>query len=145
MCPVFNLITMNASMLTALIFIRNFSSSDKVVSYLPQVHMSYVYPNDFTRLTHLENQDSCFYSAKPSLIRDPAEANEKYFDSKWSHTVQVKNFDLQEHRSDGIDLRCTGKGNLLLSSSDSLPLAQAFMDKLNEKHPGYGPRFPFSL
>ncbi|XP_075894006.1 beta-1,4-N-acetylgalactosaminyltransferase 3-like [Nelusetta ayraudi] len=103
---------------------------------LQHVHMSFVYPNDYTRLTHLENQDSCFYSAKPSLIRDPAETNEKYFDFKWSHTVQVKNFDLQEHRSDRIDLQCTVKGNLLLSASDSLPLAQAFMDKLNEKHPG---------
>lgn len=87
------------------------------------MHLTYIYPNDYTRLTHVEKQDSCFDTEKLSLIRDPAQTNDT-------------NFDLQEQMSDRIDLQCTMKGNLLLNSSETLPLVQAFMEKLNKKHPG---------
>lgn len=135
----YELTTMNASKLTALIC----GCSDKVVSGFAQVHLSFIYPNDYTRLTYLEGENSCFYTEKPSPIRDPAQSNDKYFNPKWSHTLQVKNFDLQERRSDAIDLQCTNKGNLLISSSEALPLVQDFMDKFNKKHPGYGYCFLF--
>lgn len=108
----------------------------QIVSFLAQVHLSYIYPNDYTRLTHLERQDSCFYTQRASLIRDPAQTNDKNFDPKWSKTIQVKHFDIQEQRSDSIDLHCAGKGNLLLSSTETLPLVLAFMEKLNTKHSG---------
>lgn len=52
----------------------------------------------------------------------------------WNQTFQVSHLDLQAQRSDWIDLRCNISGNLLLHSSDTLPLAKAFMDQLNEKH-----------
>ncbi|XP_044213208.1 beta-1,4-N-acetylgalactosaminyltransferase 3 [Thunnus albacares] len=54
----------------------------------------------------------------------------------WSQTFQVNHLDLQAQRSDWIDLRCNISGNLLLHSSDALPIVKAFMDKLNEKHYG---------
>lgn len=133
----FNLTAMNTWKMTALIC----RCPDKVGSYFPQVHLSFIYPNDYTRLTYLENQDSCYYTEKPSPARDPAQSNDKYFNPKWSQTIQVKNFDLQEKRSDGIDLHCTIKGNLLLGSSEALLLVQDFMDKLNKKHPEYEYRF----
>lgn len=120
-----------------------FHHSDKVVSYLPQVHLSYIYPNDHTRLTHTDPQGSCFYPEKPSVKRDPPLTNDKYYDPKWSQTFDVKHIDFEEKRNDGVDLKCEMKGNLLLSSSETLPLVQAFMNKLNEKHPGYGPHFLF--
>lgn len=56
----------------------------------------------------------------------------------WSQTFKVNHLDLQERRSDWIDLRCNVSGNLLLSSRETLPLVQAFMEQLNKKHPGYG-------
>lgn len=56
----------------------------------------------------------------------------------WKQTFKVNHLDLQEHRSDWIDLRCNISGNLLLSSRETQPLVQAFMEQLNKKHPGYG-------
>ncbi|XP_075893453.1 beta-1,4-N-acetylgalactosaminyltransferase 3-like [Nelusetta ayraudi] len=87
------------------------------------VHLTYIYPNDYTRLTQVEKQDSCFDTEKLPLIRDPAQTNDT-------------NFDLQEQISDRIDFQCTMKGNLLLNSSETLPLVQAYMEKLNKKHTG---------
>lgn len=54
----------------------------------------------------------------------------------WSQTFQVSHLDFQARRSDWIDLRCNISGNLLLHSSDALPMVNAFMDQLNEKHHG---------
>ncbi|XP_059190319.1 beta-1,4-N-acetylgalactosaminyltransferase 3 [Centropristis striata] len=54
----------------------------------------------------------------------------------WSQTFQVNHLDLQAQRSDWIDLTCNISGNLLLHSSDALPIAHAFMEHLNEKHHG---------
>ncbi|XP_034542537.1 beta-1,4-N-acetylgalactosaminyltransferase 3 [Notolabrus celidotus] len=54
----------------------------------------------------------------------------------WNQTFQVNNLDLQAQRSDLIDLHCNVSGNLLLHSSDALPMAEAFMEQLNKKHQG---------
>ncbi|XP_023259697.1 beta-1,4-N-acetylgalactosaminyltransferase 3-like [Seriola lalandi dorsalis] len=54
----------------------------------------------------------------------------------WSQTFQVNHLDLQARRSDSIDLHCNVSGNLLLDSSDVLPIVKAFMEQLNEKHHG---------
>lgn len=54
----------------------------------------------------------------------------------WSQTFQVSHLDLQAQRSDWIDLNCNVSGNLLLHSSDALPVVKAFVDQLNKKHHG---------
>ncbi|XP_071356501.1 beta-1,4-N-acetylgalactosaminyltransferase 3 [Trachinotus anak] len=55
---------------------------------------------------------------------------------KWRQTFQINHMDFQEQRSDSIDLHCNVSGNLLLHSSDVLPIVKGFMGKLNEKHHG---------
>lgn len=54
----------------------------------------------------------------------------------WSQTFQVDPLDLQEQRSDRIDLNCNISGNMLLGTKDALFLVQAFMTELHKKHPG---------
>ncbi|XP_070763572.1 beta-1,4-N-acetylgalactosaminyltransferase 3 [Enoplosus armatus] len=54
----------------------------------------------------------------------------------WNQTFQFSHLDLQAQRSDWIDLHCNVSGNLLLHSSDALPMVKAFMDQLNKKHNG---------
>uniref|UniRef100_A0A7N6B4M7 Beta-1,4-N-acetylgalactosaminyltransferase n=1 Tax=Anabas testudineus TaxID=64144 RepID=A0A7N6B4M7_ANATE len=191
------------------------------------VHMSYVYPNDYTRLTHMESENTCFYPGSSYYIKmfgfsrymrlDRPDAQikakavkvefnmprqqdldnsihkgkgiakgkmgRKWSDTKveddqvynraenrrdtrdsapwgaegdfegaddedltpapvfdtevnWSQTFHVNPLDFQTLRSDWIDLRCNISGNLLLHSSDALPVVKAFMDQLNKKHNG---------
>ncbi|CAJ1056792.1 beta-1%2C4-N-acetylgalactosaminyltransferase 3 [Xyrichtys novacula] len=54
----------------------------------------------------------------------------------WNQTFTMSIMDLQAQRSDQIDLSCNVSGNLLLHSSDALPMAEAFIQQLNKKHNG---------
>jgi len=57
-------------------------------------------------------------------------------DINWGQTFQINHLNLQAHRSDQIDLGCNIAGNLLLHSSEALPVVKAFMEQLKKKHHG---------
>lgn len=75
----------------------------------------------------------------PEATDDEDSTPAPVFDTQvyWNQTFQVSHLDLQAQRSDWIDLTCNVSGNLLLHSSDAIPMVSAFMDQLNEKHKGY--------
>ncbi|KAM9356783.1 beta-1,4-N-acetylgalactosaminyltransferase 3 [Symphorus nematophorus] len=103
---------------------------------LNYIYMSYIYPNDYTRLTHLEGQDSCFYPKKMAEYMAIDADSGKEGDVKWSQTFQFNHLDLQSLRPDKANLHCNILGNMVLPAKDALPIVKDFMERLNEKHPG---------
>ncbi|XP_069384787.1 beta-1,4-N-acetylgalactosaminyltransferase 3-like [Paralichthys olivaceus] len=54
----------------------------------------------------------------------------------WRQTFQINHLDFRAHTSDAMQLKCKISGSLLINSSDVLPVVNAFIDKLNNKHNG---------
>ncbi|XP_072565918.1 beta-1,4-N-acetylgalactosaminyltransferase 3-like isoform X1 [Paramormyrops kingsleyae] len=131
------------------------------------VHLSYVYPNDYTRLTHMETNNKCLYSEDPHYLeglgflnymkmdspengsaeqRDNEQESENYESTSsiiydpvvnWAQTINVSNMDFSAFRKDSIDLKCNVSGNLQMSSRVALPIVQAFMHQLNQENLGH--------
>lgn len=91
-----------------------------------------------TRDTREGERDSLWGPPEDFTTDDEDLTPAPVFDTEvnWSQTFHVNHLDLQARRSDWIDLRCNVSGNLLLHSSDALPIVEAFMDQFKEKHQG---------
>uniref|UniRef100_A0A6Q2X6Y3 Beta-1,4-N-acetylgalactosaminyltransferase n=1 Tax=Esox lucius TaxID=8010 RepID=A0A6Q2X6Y3_ESOLU len=123
------------------------------------VYLSFVYPNDFTRLTHMERENKCFYRESPMYLEkfgfykymkmDEEDDDRPFFfpnpDGEkthmrtyinWQRTFSVNPMDFELLRSDWNDLRCNVSGNLQLAESEVVDVLAQYMEKLNERNGG---------
>ncbi|KAF6735076.1 Beta-1,4-N-acetylgalactosaminyltransferase 3 [Oryzias melastigma] len=56
------------------------------------VHLSYIFPNDYTRLTHMETENSCFYSESPEYMRMYGFSRYMTFDHPFEQTREDMDF-----------------------------------------------------
>ncbi|XP_068579095.1 beta-1,4-N-acetylgalactosaminyltransferase 3-like [Cebidichthys violaceus] len=108
---------------------------------LSYVHLSYIYPNDYTRLAHFDPEDSCHYPKSLQYKKGYRFARYMKVDPQntsinWNQTFQLSHLNLNAHESDEINMECPSIGNRLLHSNDALPVVKAFMDQLNKTHHG---------
>ncbi|KAG9280438.1 beta-1,4-N-acetylgalactosaminyltransferase 3-like [Astyanax mexicanus] len=125
----------------------NIFGGDKIQRFhgIYYVHYSAVYPNDYTRQTHTDSDEMCFYNKDSQFssgggslqylkIEDPptGEGGEKVEkpDPYWERPVNVNPIDFHSKQTTVVTKVCKRAGNVIMDEEEVMDVVEAFMNKL---------------
>ncbi|XP_043093867.1 beta-1,4-N-acetylgalactosaminyltransferase 3 isoform X2 [Puntigrus tetrazona] len=111
------------------------------------IQFSSVYPNDYTRQTHANNDQICFYRQDPSFQADKGLASYlievedpevKKIDTGpegpfWQRVYDVKPLNVASQQTAIVANSCRTSGNIVMSQSHAMPIVRAFLNALHSK------------
>lgn len=109
------------------------------------IHLSSVYPNDYTRQTYDHDDQICFYKQDPSFqenlgfapylseVQDPEVHVNKNGGPNWQRVYEVKPFNAASKQSTVVANSCKTAGNIIMAQNEVMPIVNGFMKALQSK------------